>query len=147
MANGTKPSVKDLMAIIVGAIVLIVYVAALFYMTQKLCASDLVWARATYLLTGVEAIAFSAAGFFFGREVNRQRAEKAEEAETEAQGKADIAVAKAAQAEAKGHALATAIRSQAQQPQQVSFGAQTENQSAYPNASYLANLADKLFPA
>jgi len=42
-------------------------------------ASELEWTRAVYLLSGVEAVAFAAAGFIFGREVNRQRAEKAEQ--------------------------------------------------------------------
>jgi hypothetical protein len=132
---------------IVGVLILVAYLAGLCYMTWHLSDQDKEWSRLLYLFTGIETLAFSAVAFFFGREVNRQRAEKAEAAESEAQGKADTATAKATQAEANGHALATAIRSLAQQVQPVSFGARTENQSTYPTVSYLANLADKFFPA
>jgi len=40
--------------------------------------TDAQWNRYVYLVNGVEAIVFAAAGFLFGREVNRQRAENAE---------------------------------------------------------------------
>lgn len=52
------------------------------------------WARSIYLYAGVEAVAFAAAGFFFGTEVNRQRAEMAER-------RADEAIRAAAAAEAE----------------------------------------------
>lgn len=37
------------------------------------------WNRTIYIFSGVEAIAFGAAGFFFGSEVQRRSLEKAEE--------------------------------------------------------------------
>jgi hypothetical protein len=42
-------------------------------------APELEWNRSAYLFAGVEAIAYAAAGFLFGREVHRQRAEQAEQ--------------------------------------------------------------------
>ena len=40
-------------------------------------ASDSTWARLIVLLNGVEAVAFAAAGFLFGTQVNRAKAEEA----------------------------------------------------------------------
>jgi hypothetical protein len=63
---------------LVGAAVLITYGVLLSKMFGKVGYKDLQWTRMTYLFTGVESLAFAAAGFFFGREVNRGRAEAAE---------------------------------------------------------------------
>ena len=43
------------------------------------------WAHALYFYHGVEAIAFAAAGFFLGREVQRRRADEAERKADDAQ--------------------------------------------------------------
>ncbi len=59
--------------------ILVVFAAALvclFVLARQ--APEVQWQRYIYLYGGVEAIAFAAAGFLFGREVNRQRAENAE---------------------------------------------------------------------
>lgn len=75
------------------------------FLLTRLGLDDLQWTRATYLLNGVEAIAFAAAGFLFGREVQRGRAEsaerRAENAETVARQNQDEA--------AKGRSLATMV--------------------------------------
>ncbi|MBI9049008.1 MAG: hypothetical protein JEZ00_06305 [Anaerolineaceae bacterium] len=77
-----KTGGKGVAVIIIGALALAGFAWFIIYLTgfatdPKL--DDVVWLRLTYLLTGVEAIAFSAAGYFFGKEVNRQHAESADE--------------------------------------------------------------------
>lgn len=57
------------------------------------------WERWVYVFGAVEAIAFAAIGWLFGREVNRERAEKAEDA-------AEQANEEAAQNREKGAKLA-----------------------------------------
>jgi hypothetical protein len=49
------------------------------------------WDRALYLLSGLEAVGFAAAGYLFGSQVHRQRADRAEERAEEADKKADTA--------------------------------------------------------
>ena len=64
------------------------------------------WARLVYLLSGVEAIAFAAAGYFFGREVNRARAEAAEEDANVSRDESRRAQDRATRAEKHGQSLA-----------------------------------------
>jgi hypothetical protein len=54
------------------------------------------WERWVYVFGGVEAIAFAAVGWLFGREVNRERAEKAEEGANDADEKEKTERAKGA---------------------------------------------------
>jgi hypothetical protein len=63
--------------------------------------NETAWARWTFLLAGIEAIAFAAAGWLFGREVNRSAVQAAKEAQQTAQVQGD----RAARAEADGEAL------------------------------------------
>ena len=64
----------------VGVLALLGYAAfVLLLLDQVKGADDRHWLRSLHLFASVEAIAFAAAGFFFGREVNRARAEHAED--------------------------------------------------------------------
>lgn len=144
--NQTGQFLKDRLAPIVGVGAIVIYIAALVLMVRMLSAEDVQWARATFLLSGVEAIALAAAGFFFGREVNRQRAEKAEAVADSANTKADKATNEAAEAKANGKALASVIRSQAQRPEGVPFGAPPGTKPAQSDLDDLVRLADTLFP-
>lgn len=63
----------------------------LYALSYSWTAPDNVWVRVIYLLTGVEAIAFAAAGFLFGREVHRGAAEASKERAQEAETRADTA--------------------------------------------------------
>src|SRR5687767_3848557 len=59
---------------LVGFAVLIGYALFLNAMLNRVEDTlEIDWSRYLYLFTGVEALAFGAAGFFFGREVNRGR--------------------------------------------------------------------------
>ena len=60
------------------------------FLLANVAATELAWQRYVYLLTGIEAIAFAAAGYLFGREVNRgavQQAEKRAETAEDTAGK------------------------------------------------------------
>jgi hypothetical protein len=69
---------KELGSLIIGVLALACFGIFVIYLLYYISLNDPQWNRAIYLFGGVEAIAFSAAGYFFGREVNRQRAENAE---------------------------------------------------------------------
>ena len=106
----------------------------------------------------MEAIAFAAAGYFFGREVNRQRAERAEEEAVQAgqktqQARLDAVEAekRATEAETKGKTLKAVIAAEASTAPEVgaaAFALPGEGQvPATPGAiAKLASLADQLFP-
>ena len=71
----------------IAVLVLVAFGVLLWFMTTKASASEeAIWNRYVYLFCGVEAIAFAAAGFLFGKEVHREQAAKAEQrADKEAQ--------------------------------------------------------------
>lgn len=90
------------------AVVAIVVTAAflvfgLFLVLNADTADATEWERWVYVFGAAEAIAFTAIGWMFGREVNRQRAENAE-------GNAESAQAAAQEELAKGATLAGLVR-------------------------------------
>jgi sRNA-binding protein len=119
------------------------------------------WDRYLYLFGSVEALAFTAAGFFFGREVNRGRAQAAEGQAKEQANRAAKAEKKEAQATANGQALSKTLEALADgagsdpgtaAPQQT-FGPEATMASPMPPAVVpaaqlrgLANLAREMFP-
>ena len=82
---------KDLIAPIMGVIVILFLLFITYSVFGRLNLPDNEWTRAVYLLSGIEAVAFAGAGFLFGREVNRQRAENAEGLAAESKAKATVA--------------------------------------------------------
>jgi hypothetical protein len=64
-------------------------------------ASDASWARLIVVLNGVEAVAFAAAGFLFGTQVNRAKAEEATARANQATDVANEASVRARDAQAK----------------------------------------------
>ena len=137
----TLPNVIAL-AVIIGYVYFVIH---MFGMTEV--KDETVWTRATFLLTGYEAIAFAAAGYIFGKEVHRKQAEKAEEKADEAMDEAAKAKEGENDALSKGYRLAEAVKARA------SALAPTEEElvakgfsSAGGGSDYLANLAEKLFP-
>jgi hypothetical protein len=94
---------RDFAAAAVACVALTAFGAFVIALLLMLDREEVSWTRAVYLLNGVEAIAFAAAGYLFGREVNRGRAQNAEAlAQTERN--------RATQAEAKGQTLSQQIR-------------------------------------
>jgi hypothetical protein len=71
---GEAPGSKERIAVAVAVAALVVLVLIVgFLLYRAPLASETEWSRLMYLLSGVEAIGFAAAGFFFGREVYRAR--------------------------------------------------------------------------
>ena len=90
---------KNLLAPFVAVVLLVFYSLFLISLRGKISAEELEWTRWIYLLSGVEAIAFTAAGYLFGKEVHRSQAEAAERQTEEAQQNAVDANQRAAEAE------------------------------------------------
>lgn len=105
------------------------------------------WARYTYLFSGLEAIAYAAAGFLFGREVNRQRADRAEQSAAQSQAIAFEAQSTAAASEANGQALAEGVRAL---HEAGGMHPETSTESAIAattvNVEMLRSMADTMFP-
>jgi hypothetical protein len=84
-------------AIFVMAVVLVLGYFGVDYMLfdRALSLDDGKWNRAMLLHGGLEAIVFAAAGYLFGQQVNRARAENAEQQIDDAQQRAESAQTKA----------------------------------------------------
>jgi hypothetical protein len=81
---------KDVIAAIIGALILVAFGVFIVYLLRNLRLEEIQWARAFLLFGGVEAIAFAAAGYFFGTQVQRG---KVEEAKAEAEAATQVAAA------------------------------------------------------
>jgi hypothetical protein len=97
-------------------------------------ASEVLWTRLAFLFASVEAVAFAAGGAMWGASIQRERAEKAEQA------------AAANQQEAtNGRALATAIIAEGEQGSETQ-GVQRLGGGEADAKSRYARLARRLFP-
>lgn len=108
-----------------------------------------IWARYTYLFSSLEALAYAAAGFLFGREVNRQRAENAEANAEKSQEIAFQAQGSAAVSEANGQALAESVRAlddAVRRPEIGGGGAESVPADPQMSAAVLRTMADRMFP-
>ena len=149
---------KDLFALIVGLLALIGFSSFVVFLLDRLTTTDLEWTRAIYLFNGVEAIAFAAAGYFFGREVHRERAERAEETvdtarqgEREATLQATAAEKQKVDAESKAVSLVSMIEAKAagQEERAQQFMALDSRQVAdvaRADLRELQKVAQRLFP-
>jgi hypothetical protein len=91
--------------LLIAIIVLYVFWSLIRMMMGMTAVPELQWNRAAYLFNGVEAVAYAAAGFLFGREVHRSRAEQAEHRATTEEERATEATKKATEETTKGRAL------------------------------------------
>jgi chemotaxis protein histidine kinase CheA len=114
----------------------------LFYMFGETKTAETEWTRAVNLFQGVEAVAFAAAGFIFGKDVHRARAENAEK-------RADANEKEAS----KGKALAEVVKAKAHAhpAKAATFAAMaTSTQHAFDvnraELDELANVAREMFP-
>lgn len=117
-----KVSRRDVLAPYVAAAILIFFGILLLYLLRQIGLPQEQWERTVYLLNGVEAIAFAATGYLFGKEVNRQRAEKAEQRAEESE-----------VAGANGRALATLVKVKAAR---ASRGSGLESTRSQGGATY-----------
>jgi cytochrome bd-type quinol oxidase subunit 1 len=81
----------DAVRVIFAAVVAVLFVVfAIFLVTNADTSDQREWERWVYVFGAAEAIAFAALGWVFGKEVNRQRAEAAEDTAKKAKkGEAD----------------------------------------------------------
>jgi hypothetical protein len=96
--NSTSSTAREWLVTIVGILALAAFAVFINYLVTQTGATDVVWARLTYLLSGVEAVVFAAVGFLFGREVHRERAITAEAKADTANAESKTAKETAAQA-------------------------------------------------
>jgi hypothetical protein len=106
-------SLREVLAPIVGVVILLAFATFIIYMLSLTAAEEVVWTRAVYLFSGAQAIAFASAGFFFGSEIQRKRAEQAEERASDSIERAAQAEKEAVRKESYGRSLAEAIRAKA----------------------------------
>jgi hypothetical protein len=139
-AGSSSSSPFPTLAAVVAILALVVYGVLIFILWRETGAAEPGWSRKVLLLTGVEAITFAAAGWLFGREVNRGAAEAAADAQGAAQGNAR----EAGQATGRGQGLADAIRASA--TESVVQGETVGAPAARSQLGSLVDLADRLFP-
>lgn len=99
-----------------------------------------------YIFTAVEAVSFAAVGFLFGKDVNRVRAEKAEEKVYKCQEIATSALERANVAETKGKGISSLIQTKAKMFSDVSQAksfAESES-SLYSYTISIKNSLDEL---
>ena len=131
--NGAA-SRRDAIAPFVAIATLVFFALVLLYLAWQIGLPQQQWDRLIFLLNGVEAIAFAAAGYLFGKEVNRQRAEKAEERAEEAEGDAT-----------NGRALATVVKAKAARASRPS-GLESTGPQGAADIKELGAIAEQLFP-
>ena len=116
---------------------------------------EVVWSRSAWVVHGVEALAFTAVGWLFGREVHRGEAQEQKQHAKDATERADSARQetgdareRAAAAEHSGRALAEAVRATTGGAPAGSEDGGNESAAAGadPRLRALASMADRMFP-
>ena len=113
----TTDRMRYLVTVSIAVLLLIAFGLLVFYLNGKAgSGTELIWQRRVYLFGGVEAIVFTAVGWIFGREVNRQQVNAAENRANTSVKRADAAVeeasderANAADLAARGQAAKAAV--------------------------------------
>ncbi len=148
---------KNKVSVVIGALIILGFGGLIVVLLGRTDAETEEWSRLVYLLGAIEAMAFVAAGFFFGTEVNRKRAQNAEasavgaqEDAKDARKDAGEAEKRAAEAETKGRSLSAAIRAKVtsqSEKQALQEGRGEGGQvAAVSELTELRALADTLFP-
>jgi hypothetical protein len=113
--GGVVDALRNRVAVGVAVLALIALALMIFTLWGRAddANNETAWARWTFLLAGVEAIAFAGAGFLFGREVNRAAVETAQDQVREANQDARQQAGRAADAVGAGRTLRNAIEAKA----------------------------------
>jgi uncharacterized membrane protein YgcG len=104
---------RGVAAIIVAVLVLIGFAGFVAYLVAHVNSSTQSWTRYVYLFGAVQALLFTAFGWLFGREVNRQAVKSAESRADTSSTRAEVANAVAADQKARGEALRAGIEARA----------------------------------
>jgi len=94
---------------VVTGLLIAAFVAFVAFLLHEVAVSQASWERYVYLLSGVEAVVFAGVGWLFGKEVHRERAEKAEATAAKAADGQVKAATEAAAERQKGLSLAQAV--------------------------------------
>jgi hypothetical protein len=153
-ANGS--SWKDKTAAVTGGFVLAAFGVLILYLIGRTrVANENEWNRDVYIYGSLEAIAFAAAGFFFGNTVQRQATHNAENRAGRAEDRATESEQKAQQFEkdaVDGQALAAVVRAKAkgQAAKHQPYGSlvKPEDVVKATEAEFdeLSQVCDELFP-
>jgi hypothetical protein len=92
------------------AIIFLVFALVVYTRADDTGMTETVWARMVFVLHGIEAIAFTAVGWLFGREIHRGEAKQAKEHAGDAKRNADDARGEAKQARQESAAARDAER-------------------------------------
>jgi hypothetical protein len=131
--------VKNKVALVTAVLVTAVYVTFIGLLWSRAADGDPQWTHELLLFSGIEAIAFAALGWLFGKEVNRHALDSAENAVARAH---ESAVHQGV-VEGKGQALAAAVRSIDVEAE----GLESATVAARGSLRSLRWLADELFPS
>lgn len=159
-SSDSRPFWLTLVLIGIAVVILVGFAAIVVYMLRYSGAktTEVVWNRRVFVFGGIQAIAFTAVGWLFGREVNRGTAEAAQEQAKEAADDAKTAneaaqvkATEAAEARVKGTTLAAAVKASAEnaQPEISPSDPGFATASIATNSSQLqslASLVDLLYP-
>ena len=115
-ANDVLNATKFSRPLLFVAFLILAGFSYIFYDMYKLADTkdSQLWDRRKMLYGSVEALAFTAAGYVFGKEVHREQAQRAEKRADAKTAEAEKANTEAADARAKGHSLKHAIRAKQQ---------------------------------
>jgi hypothetical protein len=143
MSEGNGGQTRNPIVVGIACAVLIGYGLVTWFLFQNVGVPSETWTRYTFLLGGIEAIAFAAVGYLFGKEVHRQQAEKAEKRAQDAQGEVVAANNRAVDAERKGRDLTDLLQTKA--TTSVASDARAVDSSDY-HLKEVAAFARHLFP-
>ena len=130
-------------AIIVAVVVLVGFAGLLYHLfTISSGADERLWNRSIFLYGGVEALAFAAAGFLFGKEVHRQQAETRKSGQTKRRRRPRLPGRKAASVKAKGQSLKTMVTAKVERASAAPAGTYGPLGNAAPDTVYLLAKSD-----
>lgn len=101
----TKKSALNTIRLIIIAAVVVAYGLFIFFLMDKIESEELYWTRLIFIFSSLEAIAFAALGYVFGKEITKKVAKTAELAQREAEKKASYATEELQKERTKGLAL------------------------------------------
>jgi hypothetical protein len=142
----------------IGVGVIVIFTGLSFYLIRAAATTDDPgWTRMLYIYGGLEAIVFAAAGYIFGREVHRERAEVAEDmAQNAAKELRDVteekldAEQREADVRARAQALASVVRSEKATSESRGSGSADRDATNALNGTdaldRIATVTDDLFP-
>ncbi len=142
-----NPLVVIIALVILAAFLLLVYNLYAYAATDP---PQPVWDKRMALYGSIEAIAFTAAGYLFGKEVHREQAAKAEKRADAKTAEAEQAKTEAADAKAKGQSLKRVIEAKRGSTAEGTYeslgGGAAAGALAQNQLNELARVAESLFP-